>query len=300
VQQAFIQHDAFQCGYCTPGQLCSAVGLVNEGHAKTLDDVRELMSRQPVPLRRLSADRAGGGEVALGTGRTKASARAGSPSSSAPCRLEGGRMNPFAWPRRRGAVAQGAALAGRRRPRFIAGGTNLLDLMKENVMRPARLVDINRLPLGHRAAARRRPAPGRAGPQRAHGLRHPLVREHYPLLSAAILAGASPQIRNMASNGGNLLQRTRCYYFYDTARPATSASRAAAVRRSAGWRGSTPSWAPASIASPPTRPTCAWRWPRWMPVQVQSPRGPRSIPFADFHRLPGDRRRWTPRWATTN
>ncbi|MEA2744372.1 MAG: xanthine dehydrogenase YagS FAD-binding subunit, partial [Acetobacteraceae bacterium] len=102
--------------------------------------------------------------------------------------------------------------------RFIAGGTNLVDLMKEEVERPSRLIDISRLPL-------------RTVEETAEGVRigalvpnsdlawHPLIEQRYPLLSSAILAGASAQLRNMASTGGNLLQRTRCYYFYDTATP---------------------------------------------------------------------------------
>ena len=103
--------------------------------------------------------------------------------------------------------------------KFIAGGTNLIDLMKEDVERPSRLIDISRLPLKNVEET----ADG--------GLRigalvpnsdlayHPLVAQRYPMLASAILAGASQQLRNMASTGGNLLQRTRCYYFYDTATP---------------------------------------------------------------------------------
>ena len=103
--------------------------------------------------------------------------------------------------------------------KFIAGGTNLVDLMKDDVERPSRLIDISRLPLNAVEAA----ADG--------GLRigalvpnsdlayHPLIEQRYPLLSSAILAGASQQLRNMASTGGNLLQRTRCAYFYDTVTP---------------------------------------------------------------------------------
>ena len=106
-------------------------------------------------------------------------------------------------------------IAAGQKAKFIAGGTNLIDLMKENVERPMRLIDISRLPLNTVEAT----ADG--------GLRigalvpnsdlayHPLVAERYPLLASAILAGASAQLRNMASTGGNLLQRTRCAYFYE-------------------------------------------------------------------------------------
>src|SRR6266852_8618281 len=101
--------------------------------------------------------------------------------------------------------------------KFIAGGTNLIDLMKDDVERPSRLIDISRLPL-------------RTVEDTANGgLRigalvpnsdlayHPMVEQRYPMLASAILAGASQQLRNMASTGGNLLQRTRCLYFYDIA-----------------------------------------------------------------------------------
>src|SRR5690242_4890375 len=101
----------------------------------------------------------------------------------------------------------------------IAGGTNLVDLMKENVERPSRLIDISRLPLKSVE-----PTPdgalsiGALVPNSDLAY-HPLIESRYPMLSSAILAGASQQLRNMASTGGNLLQRTRCAYFYDTATP---------------------------------------------------------------------------------
>ena len=100
---------------------------------------------------------------------------------------------------------------------YLAGGTNLVDLMKENVARPLRLVDINRLPL---AGIEELEGGGlRLGALATNGdtARDERVLARYPLLSRAILAGASPQLRNAATNGGNLNQRTRCYYFYDTA-----------------------------------------------------------------------------------
>src|SRR5258706_1411527 len=103
--------------------------------------------------------------------------------------------------------------------RFLAGGTNLLDLMKGYVEQPIRIVDINRLPL---TQVQELPDGGlRLGAlvRNSDAANHPLVRRRYPLLSQALLAGASPQLRNMASVGGNLMQRTRCYYFYDTAFP---------------------------------------------------------------------------------
>src|SRR5687768_17088179 len=100
--------------------------------------------------------------------------------------------------------------------RFIAGGTNLLDLMKENVLKPNHLIDITHLPLN--TIEENEQGGLRLGTlaTNADTAYNQLVQERYPLLSKAILAGASPQLRNMATDGGNLLQRTRCYYFYDT------------------------------------------------------------------------------------
>jgi xanthine dehydrogenase YagS FAD-binding subunit len=173
---------------------------------------------------------------------------------------------------------------------FIAGGTNLLDLMKVSVLRPARLVDINRLAL----AAIERTADGglRLGAlaRNAATAWHPLVREHYPLLASAILSGATAQIRNMASNGGNLLQRTRCCYFYDTStrcnkrEPGSGCSALVAMARQHAILG-------ASAHCIATHPSdmCVALAALEATVQVASPRGERTLPFADFHRLPGDR-----------
>ena len=103
--------------------------------------------------------------------------------------------------------------------KFIAGGTNLVDLMKEGVENPSQLVDIQRLPLSTIQATKTGGVSLGALAKNTDTANHPLIRSKYPLLTQAILAGASPQIRNMATNGGNLLQRTRCVYFYDVAMP---------------------------------------------------------------------------------
>lgn len=174
--------------------------------------------------------------------------------------------------------------------RFVAGGTNLLDLMKENVMRPARLVDINKLGLD--AIERTEDGGLRLGAlaRNAATAYHPLVREHYPLLATAILAGASPQIRNMASNGGNLLQRTRCYYFYDTGTPCnkrapgSGCSAIGALARQHAILGASEH----CIATHPSD-MCVALQALEATVHVASPRGERAIPFIEFHRLPGDR-----------
>ena len=174
--------------------------------------------------------------------------------------------------------------------KFIAGGTNLIDLMKENVMRPVRLVDINGLPLdriedtdagGLRLGALARNADTAYDPR---------VRSRYPLLSTAILAGASPQIRNMASNGGNLLQRTRCHYFYDTGVPCnkrvpgSGCPAIGGLTRQHAILGASDQ----CIATHPSD-MCVALAALDATVHVQSTAGTRSIPFAEFHRLPGDR-----------
>jgi xanthine dehydrogenase YagS FAD-binding subunit len=103
--------------------------------------------------------------------------------------------------------------------KFIAGGTNIVDLMKEGVLQPSQLVDIQRLPLSTIQANKSGGVSLGALAKNTDTANHPLIRTKYPLLTQAILAGASPQIRNMATNGGNLLQKTRCVYFYDVAMP---------------------------------------------------------------------------------
>jgi hypothetical protein len=131
----------------------------------------------------------------------------------------GGTMNNFGYTRASDVADAVRQIAADPAAKFIAGGTNLIDLMKENVARPSQLIDITHLPLN------------KVEETEDGGLRigalvpnsdlayHPQIEARYPLLASAILAGASQQLRNMASTGGNLLQRTRCMYFYDTITP---------------------------------------------------------------------------------
>lgn len=174
--------------------------------------------------------------------------------------------------------------------KLLAGGTNLLDLMKADVMHPARLVDINALPL---AQLEETPEGGlRLGAmaRNTDTAFNPVVRARYPLVSAAILAGASPQVRNMASNGGNLMQRTRCLYFYDTAVPCNKrepGSGCPAIRglsRQHAILGASEH----CIATHPSD-LCVALAALEAVVTVRSSRGERDIAMADFHRLPGDR-----------
>jgi len=173
--------------------------------------------------------------------------------------------------------------------KVIAGGTNLLDLMKYGVERPARLIDISRLPL---KAVEETPGGGlRIGAlvpnsDLAH---HPLVEARYPLLASAILAGASQQLRNMATTGGNLLQRTRCLYFYDPAtpcnkrEPGSGCSAVDGINRTNAILGTSD----ACIATHPSD-MCVALAALDATVHVAGPAGERAIAFADFHRLPGD------------
>ena len=125
-------------------------------------------------------------------------------------------MVPFQYVRAHN-DAEAIAAGAQPQTRFIAGGTNLLDLMKYGIEAPARLVDINGLGLDSIDAKPDGPLIIGALARNSDTAYHPDVRERFPMLSEALLSGASPQLRNMATVGGNLLQRTRCYYFYDTA-----------------------------------------------------------------------------------
>ena len=199
-------------------------------------------------------------------------------------------MNRFSYLRAASVEEAVREVAGDPTARFIAGGTNLVDLMKYNVERPDRLIDITHLPLngieetdggGLKIGALV------TNDEVAYDSR---IQDRYPLLSSAIRAGASPQLRNAATTGGNLLQRTRCYYFYDTGTPCN--------KREPG------SGCPATFgrnrihAILGTSEHCIATHPSDMAVamaaleaivHVAGPNGERTIPIAEFHRLPGDR-----------
>jgi xanthine dehydrogenase YagS FAD-binding subunit len=174
--------------------------------------------------------------------------------------------------------------------KILAGGTNLIDLMKQGVETPTHLIDVNRLEL-----AAIEPLPdGRlrlgALARNADTAAHPLVRKQYPLLSQAILSGASPQLRNLATNGGNLLQRTRCYYFYDLAysacnkrNPGSGCAAIEGYNRIHAILGASSQ----CIATHPSD-MCVALAALEATIRVRGPKGERTIPFHDFHRLPGD------------
>src|ERR1700738_2828435 len=171
--------------------------------------------------------------------------------------------------------------------KFIAGGTNLIDLMKEDVERPTRLIDISRLPLKTVEETKDGGLLISALVPNSDLAWHPLIEQRYPLLSSAILAGASAQLRNMASTGGNLLQRTRCYYFYDTAtpcnkrEPGSGCSAIEGINRINAILGTSE----ACIATHPSD-MCVALAALEARVHVAGPNGERVITFDDFHRLP--------------
>jgi xanthine dehydrogenase YagS FAD-binding subunit len=172
--------------------------------------------------------------------------------------------------------------------KFIAGGTNLVDLMKDDVERPSRLIDISRLPL---KTVDETPDGGlRIGALVPNSdlAYHPLVERRYPLLASSILAGASQQLRNMASTGGNLLQRTRCSYFYDTATPCNKRVPGSGCSAING-QNRIHAILGASEACIAVHPSdmCVALAALGATVHVTGPDAQRAIAFADFHRLPG-------------
>ena len=203
-------------------------------------------------------------------------------------------MRPFTYTRAKEPASAIKQLAENSTAQFLAGGTNLLDLMKEDVARPTALIDIAELKL---SAIKPITVGSNAGGLSIGGLgkntdaaNHPLVRQNYPLLTQAILAGASGQIRNMATNGGNLLQRTRCQYFYEVAmpcnkrEPGTGCGAREGINRMHAIFG----WSDNCVAVYPSDMAVALAALDAV-VNVRTAGGQeRRIPMADFHRLPGD------------
>jgi xanthine dehydrogenase YagS FAD-binding subunit len=184
------------------------------------------------------------------------------------------------------ALSQMAASPG---AKFIAGGTNLVDLMKVHVEQPAKLIDVSRLPLNKVEETAEGGLRIGALVRNTDLAYHPLVERRYPMLSSAIMAGASQQLRNMASVGGNLLQRTRCAYFYDIAmacnkrEPGSGCAAIGGHNRMHAILGTSD----ACIAVFPSD-MCVALAVLEAKVHVTGPRGDRVIALLDFHRLPGD------------
>lgn len=199
-------------------------------------------------------------------------------------------MNPFEYERAADVRSAVATVAARPGAVFLGAGTNLVDHMKLGVASPDLLVDVRRLPLdtiepledgGVRIGATVRNSDLAAGA---------LIRQRYPVLSAALLAGASGQLRNAATTGGNLLQRTRCVYFQDVTtpcnkrRPGSGCSALEGFTRDSAVLGASPH----CVAVHPSDMAVALNALDAV-VQVEGPGGPRSIPVTELYRLPGDR-----------
>jgi xanthine dehydrogenase YagS FAD-binding subunit len=198
-------------------------------------------------------------------------------------------MRPFTYLRASDASAaiESARDSG---AKYIAGGTNVVDLMKGGVEVPRQLIDINRLPLADIAELADGGLRIGALARNSDTANHPLVREHYPLLSRALLSGATPQLRNAASVGGNVLQRTRCHYFYDTGfrmcnkrDPGSGCAAIEGHNRMHAILG-------ASEHCVATHPSdmCVALSALDALVRVQGAAGERTVSMLDFHRLPGE------------
>jgi xanthine dehydrogenase YagS FAD-binding subunit len=199
-------------------------------------------------------------------------------------------MRPFTYERATSAQAAAAAAARHPGAKFIAGGTNLLDLMKLQIETPTHLIDVNHLGLdkideidggGLRIGAHVRNTDLAADKR---------VRKGYAVLSRALLSGASGQLRNKATTAGNLLQRTRCPYFYDTTKPCNKRKPGSGCAAIGGFSRNLAIMgvSDACIATHPSDMAVAMRL---LDARVETidPQGKtRSIPIADFHRLPGD------------
>lgn len=205
-------------------------------------------------------------------------------------------MNPFSYQRVLTEDAALQAITASSSAKFLGGGTNLVDLMKYEVEHPTALVDINHVALTEVTAL---PDGGlRIGAlvRNSDLANNKQVIAQYPLLSQALLAGASAQLRNMATTGGNLLQRTRCYYFMDTAfpqcnkrMPGSGCGAIQGINRIHAILGQTDKGtnSPEScIATNPSDMNVAMSALN-ATVQVSGPKGKRSIPVREFHRLPG-------------
>jgi xanthine dehydrogenase YagS FAD-binding subunit len=196
-------------------------------------------------------------------------------------------MMPFNY-QRATAPDEAVHAVSARGAKFLGGGTNLVDLMKYNVEHPTTLIDVTHLDFTQITTTGSTTLIG-AGVRNSDLANHETIRTNYPLLSQALLSGASPQLRNMATTGGNLLQRTRCYYFMDTTFPACNkripGSGCAAIKgfnRIHAILGASDE----CIATNPSDMSVALAALN-ATIHVTGPKGNRTIAIADFHRLPG-------------
>jgi xanthine dehydrogenase YagS FAD-binding subunit len=203
-------------------------------------------------------------------------------------------MRPFKYSKPTDSRSAVKIVSANPKAHFLAGGTNVLDLMKEDVERPAELVDISRLQLT--AIAQIEKGPNKGGvligalAKNTITANHPLIRRQFPVLTQAILSGASAQIRNMASNGGNLNQRTRCPYFYEVSMPCNKREPGSGCGAREGFNRMHAifGWSEACVAVHPSD-MCVALAALDATVNVLGAAGKnRTIRFIDYHRLPGD------------
>jgi xanthine dehydrogenase YagS FAD-binding subunit len=202
-------------------------------------------------------------------------------------------MNPFTYARAAD-INDAVQLGAGSQSKYLGGGTNLVDLLRETLEHPAALVDVTGLP----CAIEERPDGSLligAAAKNTAVAEHRAVRTRFPMLTRAISAGASAQIRNMATLGGNILQRTRCNYFYDCAgsrcnkrSPGQGCDAIEGANRNHAILGASPS----CVATHPSD-MCVALAALGAIVHLQSRRGTRSLPLIDLHRLPGASRSWS-------
>jgi len=198
-------------------------------------------------------------------------------------------MNNFTYHQAKNISDATSAAAQNKEAKFIAGGTNLIDLMKYRIENPDQLIDLTKLAFDKIENTKNGGLRLGALVTNADTAYHPEVEKRYPLVAKAILSGASAQLRNAATNGGNLLQRTRCYYFYDTATPCNKREPGSGCSAIKGFNRihAILGTSEACIATHPSD-LCVALAALDATVQVTGADGDRSIPFLEFHRLPGD------------
>ena len=278
MQQAFIEHDALQCGYCTPGQICSAVGMLGEiesgwpSYVTGLDD--EHPHASPAEIReRMSGNLCRCGAYANIVRRHRRGRS----------RDDAVRLRARPRRRRRGrarATSRRDVLGRRDEPRRSDG---------LGVVSPTTLVDISRLPFDRIELLPDGGLRIGAAVRNSELAADPTVRRQYPALSMAILAGASGQLRNLATTAGNLMQRTRCTYFMDASKPCNKRLPGTGCPAREGYHRyhAILGWSEQCIATHPSDMAVALACVGAQ-VRIDGAGGPRSIPIIDFYRLPGE------------
>ncbi|GAA4024103.1 xanthine dehydrogenase family protein subunit M [Allokutzneria multivorans] len=196
-------------------------------------------------------------------------------------------MRTFSYVRAEDVDAALRAITEEPNAKFLGGGTNLVDLMREDIERPDTVVDVTRLPLAEVDELPDGSVRIGAMARNSHLAANPVIQSRYPLVSQALLSGASGQLRNMATVGGNLMQRTRCLYFYDDAAACNKRSPGSGCAAIGGFsRGNAVLGTSSSCAATHPSDLCVALAALDAVVEVRSSRGTRRIPLVDFHRLP--------------